>query len=479
MVIRHVKIEAGKSISVHESFVGFYELEEQTGKAFESGIVNILERHQLDINKCRGQGYDGAANLSGKYRGLQALIKERVPTAVYVHCAAHNLNLVINDSVSDISEIRGFYTTVQQIYVFFSESLPRWQKLNSALDNDTTKRTLKKLCPTRWSSRFDSIFALKNGFAQVMMCLENIILFSNKPCETREAKTIRNEMNLFEFIVMLVLQCKILTAINIVSKYLQDPSIDLLTASSLLKQAQNNMMQLRNDFQGILVEAKQIATNWKIIPIFRARRQRHAKKFFDELAVDERIQHPEEKFRVFVFNKCVDIIIQQLTARYESMNDITDKFSLLQPRVLCSLEEEEIVERANRLCKFYSSDLSPTLPQQLVSFQTVMREKIRELSTVTELARLLIVDNSIIASSVPDLCTLLQLYLTLPVTTATPERSFSKLKIIKTYLRSTMSQTRLNSLAVLSIENEESRSVDIDKVVNEFLSHKERRFGKL
>ena len=127
-----------------------------------------MEDLQLDLNKCRGQGYDGAANMSGKYNGLQVRIKNRVQTADYVHCAAHNLNLVLNDSVSDIKYIREFYTILQELYIFFSESLPRWQKLNSALDNLTIKRTLKKLCPTRWSSRFDSLFALKKCFLQVM-----------------------------------------------------------------------------------------------------------------------------------------------------------------------------------------------------------------------------------------------------------------------------------------------------------------------
>lgn len=54
----------------------------------------------------------------------------------------------------------------------FSESLPQRHKLNSALFNETTEQTLK--------SRFDIVFALKNEFAKVMMCLQNTIKVSNK-----------------------------------------------------------------------------------------------------------------------------------------------------------------------------------------------------------------------------------------------------------------------------------------------------------
>jgi len=57
------------------------------------------------------------------------------------------------------------------------------------------------------------------------------------------------------------------------------------------------------------------------------------------------------------------------------------------------------------------------------------------------------------SSSFPERITACLLYLTLPVTVASAERSFSKLKLIKTFLRSTMSQVRLSSLAILSIES--------------------------
>lgn len=56
----------------------------------------------------------------------------------------------------------------------------------------------------------------------------------------------------------------------------------------------------------------------------------------------------------------------------------------------------------------------------------------------------------------------LRLLLTLPVTVASGERSFSALKLIKTYLRSTMSQERLSGLALISIEHKVRRSLDLE-----------------
>lgn len=73
-----------------------------------------------------------------------------------------------------------------------------------------------------------------------------------------------------------------------------------------------------------------------------------------------------------------------------------------------------------------------------------------------DLAKLLIVENNVLSSSFPELVTVLLLFLTLPVTVASAERSFSKLKLIKNYLRGTnspMGQERLSGLAVISIEN--------------------------
>ena len=69
----------------------------------------------------------------------------------------------------------------------------------------------------------------------------------------------------------------------------------------------------------------------------------------------------------------------------------------------------------------------------------------------------------------------LRILLTIPVTVASAERSFSKLKLIKTYLRSTMSDERLSSLAVLSIENAIAHELDVTEVVRKFAETKARK----
>jgi hypothetical protein len=66
----------------------------------------------------------------------------------------------------------------------------------------------------------------------------------------------------------------------------------------------------------------------------------------------------------------------------------------------------------------------------------------------------------------PIIKTLLYLYTTIPVTTASVERSFSSLRRLKNYLRSTMGQERLNDLVVLNIHK--NIPINIDEVINIF-----------
>ncbi|XP_064088422.1 zinc finger MYM-type protein 1-like [Macrobrachium nipponense] len=105
------------ALQINESFLGFHKVEGQSGAALSEQILQIIKQRGLSISRCRGQGYDGASNMKGIYKGVQTKIIDVKPSAVYVHCAAHNLNLVINDAVKDVTEMAQFYDIVQRVYV--------------------------------------------------------------------------------------------------------------------------------------------------------------------------------------------------------------------------------------------------------------------------------------------------------------------------------------------------------------------------
>ena len=80
-----------------------------------------------------------------------------------------------------------------------------------------------------------------------------------------------------------------------------------------------------------------------------------------------------------------------------------------------------------------------------------------------------------LCESTPYLFMRLKLYLTIAVSIASCERCFSKLKLIKSYLRSTMGESRLSALSILCIESDLVETLSFDDIISEFASIKARR----
>ena len=263
-VFRYVKIAyhddgTSSELQVIEAFTSFTKVEDSSAIRLHKLITNSIQKKGLDIKKRRGQGYDGAAVMSGKYSGLQKKIQDVAPHAYYVHCASHNLNLVLKDSMEGVTETRHFYDTIESVYTFFGHSIVRWQKLQNIHDRSSSNPTLKVLNPTRWSGRYDAVYALKEKFSDIIKCLIHIIFTSTKRKERDEAMAIKKQIENFDFVFMLVVQCKILEIVNIPSKAMQCKTIDLISAHKLLQNAAQNIAELRTSFDAVMNEASSIS----------------------------------------------------------------------------------------------------------------------------------------------------------------------------------------------------------------------------
>lgn len=86
-----------------------------TGKGLAKLIIDNLQHLGIDTTYLRGQqGYDGAASMSGKFNGVQAHNKDTHPLAIYVHCSAHVLNLVVSKLCS-ATQIRNYLETLGKV----------------------------------------------------------------------------------------------------------------------------------------------------------------------------------------------------------------------------------------------------------------------------------------------------------------------------------------------------------------------------
>ena len=91
IAVRYVKNDG----SVLERFLGVVQVADTTSLSLKRGVDEFFAKHGLSISKVRGQGYDGASNMRGELSGLKTLILNENPYARYIHCFAHQLQLIV------------------------------------------------------------------------------------------------------------------------------------------------------------------------------------------------------------------------------------------------------------------------------------------------------------------------------------------------------------------------------------------------
>ena len=161
---------------VREEFLGFRVAEGLTAESLSNAIQDEMKQIGVNIHNLVGQGYDGAAVMSGKCAGVQEKIRTIVPQALYVHCFAHRLNLVIVQAVKSVVPVADFFAALQLCYNILSGSNvhSRWIAFQKDMYPNEQPVEFKTMSDTRWACQVRAVSAIKSRFECLIKFLRHV-----------------------------------------------------------------------------------------------------------------------------------------------------------------------------------------------------------------------------------------------------------------------------------------------------------------
>jgi hypothetical protein len=337
----------------------------------------------------------------------------------------------------------------------------------------------KALSVTLWESHIESVKAIRSQAAELRDVLIKISNSSKDDVVMAEAKGLcNNTLEDFEFLISLCIWYKILNKVNWVSQVLQKEKIDLENAIIKIKELILFFEELREDgFLDLMEESREFARKIGIEPKFTIKRVVRRKKQFDEDVGEDAngSQSLEEKFKVIYFYHIIDQALTSLKDRFEQFQRYEEIFGFLLIGKFKSISEDKLIEHCNQLqsfleykehCDIYGDELFQDFRHLKTLLPKDVTKSIDILNTIKSYWE---------EGGFQTVWIAYRILLTISVTVASTEMSFSKLKLIKTYLRTTMSQKRLSGLVIISIENEYLDKLNYDDLIEEFASKNARR----
>lgn len=470
-VIRYI----GPEGSPVERFLEFIPNTGHTGEKLTNALLAVLKKYDIPLDLCRGQSYDNASNMSGIYNGVQAKIMELNPLAFFIPCSAHSLNLVGSSAASCCRNVVSFFELIQQIYVFFSATTHRWQVLNKHLSVSKDSVSIKKLSDTRWSARADACSSLAKNWKLVIAAGEEIKNdTTQKSTTTCEIEGILKRLDTLDMAVQVVFWKKLLISFNKVSKMLQSPEIDLSVVVELYDSLIGLVSDCRNDFDSFETEAINLSGHEAYEQLEKRIKKR--KGFFDEAAEEKNEEStPQERarndFRINTFLRVIDHLLSQLEYRINAYKKFVEKFLFLNK--IINLENNEIKQKSEILREIYKNDVDDH--NDVLNELIILKEhlKVKKIETVSfeQLYKIVLE----LKDLYPNIEILLRIFLATAAANCTAERSFSVLKRLKNYLRSSMTEDRLNYLATLHLNYDITQDLNYDDVITDFAIKKSRK----
>lgn len=476
LVIRYLD----ENSNIREDFLGFLDCHQEnydeftkepvlTGVILGKTVLNFLSKLGLPLETCVGIGTDTCSVMLSDQKGAVSEIQKILKNAIKCPCYNHSLNLSISKT-SNVQSIRNAVGTIKETIAFFNSSAKR----NKVLKFINAKQLIS-LCETRWADRHDSVLRFKSCFDEIIQALELISEWKDNDSSTK-ARLLIDSMLKTTFLIALCTLSNFLSLTVNLSRILQKKNIDKSIAQSLINDIIAVLLNKRNDaessFKPIFEEAQEIHTKMNI-PILIPRtnaRQRHRPNYNTE--------NPIDYFRISIYIPLLDDVIEDLKFRFSSelftILDITNliPFNILKKE---DIDYETIKKNIAKYLSQFTNEsneiISATLGTEIELWKLKWTNFSGENIPDSAIESLHLCEQDIY----PRIYLALKILSVLPVSVATSERSFSSLKRLKTWLRSTMAQERLVGLALMHINRE--IKISPDAVLDRFASLQKRHLN--
>lgn len=336
-VVRFVN-ENGK---VEERLLALEVASDGTGQGLFDLFCSITSKFNINwVKNLCAQAYDGAAAMQGIYSGLRKLIQQKNPQAIYVWCFAHLLNLVVVDTCDSCVDTKNFLGDVQAL-VFFMKSRKRtavFVECQQKMYENKRVQRMKSFSDTRWTSHDRVISVIYDKYLALNESLK-ILTDSSDRVTASTLRIFFKTITSFKFIVCLIFFKNIFHVITPLSRYLQSKSIDFIEALNMVEVAKKNLMKLRSDeaYNDFLSSAREYATVNRVPNnTFKEVRKRTKKLMPGENVAKEIQNSVSNNFKINTYFAALDQINISINERFSQAKEIMKDLALLNPERLLS-----------------------------------------------------------------------------------------------------------------------------------------------
>ncbi|KAL4104312.1 hypothetical protein QTP88_019613 [Uroleucon formosanum] len=309
-ITNFISIQADETTDIEERFIGFFDVSKsKTAAGLSEVILNELSKWNID-QKVVCQTYDGASVMAGEKNGVQSIIQNIYPMAIFIHCYAHQLNLVLLHGAKTIKDVKLFIANLTMFHTFFSRSSKR-----SVLLREQGFK-LPNQCNTRWNYHLRAALSIKTHFNELKNAVSHVVddpgWDSTSVCTTSGILSIMNNR---KFVYLLVLFSKIFIFIDHTFCILQNKSTtDIKYCVNEIKSLTSWLKDLRNEtsIHDIIKCSIELNTDLKYTNEEQATLRRLTFEIIDSLIVQINI-----RFKDFEKLEFVEIINEKMFASYK------------------------------------------------------------------------------------------------------------------------------------------------------------------